>query len=330
MKGPWGRIQTDCRRVWKCPACGAQRLLPATITSVVCQCSGREGSNRGSSGQGSHDSPRWMILEEASLRKLRPIVEFDPHAPRGPQFLEDADPHRISQPGVVQPRTVPKGPKPPYQGTGASSRQPSAPVAPQAPAPAAKSEDQTPSRNAAGLRETHEDENVPEVNPQQPAADRSADRRAHESRSSQKRRGVEEIPGSQNQELLEPDLHHESEPQPALPPDVPEIKTASAAREARRKSPHQEPRSSTGLSPTISRPASASRVSSAPESNDDFAAGLDLSETSDSPQTSSRPVHQSRPQTPAHQPADDKKRSETKPAKMPQPDDEAFGEGLIS
>lgn len=267
-----------------------------------------------------------MILEEASLRKLRPIVEFDPHAPRGPQFLEDADPHRISQPGVVQPRTVPKGPKPPYQGTGTSSRQPSVPVAPQTPASAAKSEDQTLSRNADGFQETHGNESVPEVNPQQPAADR----RAHESRSSHKRRGVEEIPGSENQELLEPDLHHESEPQPALPPDVPEIKTASAAREARRKSPHQEPRSSTGLSPTSSRPASASRVSSAPESNDDFAAGLDLAETSDSPQTSSRPVHQRRPQTPLQQPANDKKRSETKPAKMPQPDDEAFGEGLIS
>ncbi|WP_131818132.1 hypothetical protein [Planctopirus hydrillae] len=305
MKGPWGRIQTDCRRVWKCPACGAQRLLPATITSVVCQCSGRESGPRGSSGQGSQDSPRWMILEEASLRKLRPIVEFDPHAPRGPQFLEDADPHRISQPGVVQPRTVPKGPKPPYQGTAASSRQPSAPIDPQTPGSAAKSEDRTPSRNAAGFRETHEN------------------------RSDRKRRGVEEIPNSQNQELLEPDLRHELEPQPALPPDVPEIKSASAARESRRNFPNQEPRRSTGLSPTSSDPLSA-RPAGAPESSDDFAAGLDLAETSVAQQTRSQQSPQGRPQKPIQQPADDKKRSVTKPAKMPQPEDDAFGEGLIS
>lgn len=38
MRGPGLRVQTDVRRSWRCPACGQERRIPATIVSVVCPC----------------------------------------------------------------------------------------------------------------------------------------------------------------------------------------------------------------------------------------------------------------------------------------------------
>ncbi|HWL07824.1 MAG TPA: hypothetical protein VNQ76_05450 [Planctomicrobium sp.] len=40
MRGPSVRLKYDVRRRWKCPQCGAERLVPATETTVRCTCSG--------------------------------------------------------------------------------------------------------------------------------------------------------------------------------------------------------------------------------------------------------------------------------------------------
>ena len=40
MRGAGLRLNVDVRRHWRCPACGAERRLPATVTSVRCVCSG--------------------------------------------------------------------------------------------------------------------------------------------------------------------------------------------------------------------------------------------------------------------------------------------------
>ncbi|SFI04861.1 hypothetical protein [Planctomicrobium piriforme] len=39
MRGPTVRIKYDVRRLWRCPACGKERKVPATETSVRCNCS---------------------------------------------------------------------------------------------------------------------------------------------------------------------------------------------------------------------------------------------------------------------------------------------------
>jgi hypothetical protein len=36
MRGPGMRLGLDVRRLWQCPQCGAQRKLPADVTSVRC------------------------------------------------------------------------------------------------------------------------------------------------------------------------------------------------------------------------------------------------------------------------------------------------------
>ncbi len=56
MRGPGLRIQTDVRRCWRCPACGQERRLPATVVSVLCQC--------------QTPNPQMKLVE--SMRKLRP------------------------------------------------------------------------------------------------------------------------------------------------------------------------------------------------------------------------------------------------------------------
>lgn len=38
MRGPGMRLKLDVRRMWQCPRCGAQRKLPAHVTTVRCQC----------------------------------------------------------------------------------------------------------------------------------------------------------------------------------------------------------------------------------------------------------------------------------------------------
>lgn len=40
MRGAGLRLNVDVRRHWRCAACGADRRLPATVTSVKCICTG--------------------------------------------------------------------------------------------------------------------------------------------------------------------------------------------------------------------------------------------------------------------------------------------------
>lgn len=38
MRGPGIRLKLDVRRRWRCPQCGSERKLPASVTSVRCSC----------------------------------------------------------------------------------------------------------------------------------------------------------------------------------------------------------------------------------------------------------------------------------------------------
>lgn len=40
MRGAGLRLNVDVRRHWRCPACSAERRLPATVTTVKCVCAG--------------------------------------------------------------------------------------------------------------------------------------------------------------------------------------------------------------------------------------------------------------------------------------------------
>lgn len=59
MRGAGLRLHIDVRRLWRCPACGAQRRLGAEVTSVSCQCTGR---------------PSMQLIEQQ--RRERPFKEL--------------------------------------------------------------------------------------------------------------------------------------------------------------------------------------------------------------------------------------------------------------
>ena len=56
MRGPGMRHKLDVRRLWRCPRCGAERRLPADVTTVHCVCG---------------EAPFMQIVEPT--RRVRPI-----------------------------------------------------------------------------------------------------------------------------------------------------------------------------------------------------------------------------------------------------------------
>jgi hypothetical protein len=363
MKGPSGRLQTDCRRLWKCPACGAERRLSGVITSALCHCG----------GTGQSHSTRWMVLQEPQLRVLRPVVEFDPHAPRGPQFTEDAEPGRISQPGVVQPRTVPKGHKTPYQRP--DSR-------PAGGSPADNTAADSPSANVEAPRLTAD---LPPTSNNDRATERIGDRGDSRGRNPRPERpsrqqprpaaggpreshprggrpAADSLPGRQSDSqaahasILEPGVSGGSvDPLPSMPPDVPAPVDIRATTDTRAAAPVATParRPSRDSSPAQRGPT-GNRVGNRPESlpEDDFAAGLEVEAAAPlerspagRPESVARPTSQGLmaagtnaegSTSSAHAPpVAPPQRSEKPPAKpKPQNDvsasDEPFGEGLLS
>ena len=37
MKGPYGRLRFDVRRLWQCPVCGRFERTPGSIVTLVCR-----------------------------------------------------------------------------------------------------------------------------------------------------------------------------------------------------------------------------------------------------------------------------------------------------
>lgn len=91
MRGAGLRLSLDIRRHWKCAACGAERRLPATVTTVRCQCTGQpqmklvESQRRGRTIAEPPNPVLEIDLtdEPVSIPENLPIPEPNPRFSRG-------------------------------------------------------------------------------------------------------------------------------------------------------------------------------------------------------------------------------------------------------
>jgi hypothetical protein len=47
MKGPYGRLRFDVRRLWQCPVCGRFERTPGSIVTLVCRACGTNSAGSG-------------------------------------------------------------------------------------------------------------------------------------------------------------------------------------------------------------------------------------------------------------------------------------------
>ena len=71
MRGPMVRIQSDIRRLWRCPKCHYERRAPATQTAVRCHC--------------EKDAPFMQLVEaqrppRSTPKELPPYYEYEADA----------------------------------------------------------------------------------------------------------------------------------------------------------------------------------------------------------------------------------------------------------
>jgi hypothetical protein len=86
------RSKLDVRRLWRCPRCGAERKLPADVTSVRCGC--------------VNDAPFMQIVEltrrvRPEPKPLDPYLTLDPDAPEeGDERVPSPPPSTITEPSA--------------------------------------------------------------------------------------------------------------------------------------------------------------------------------------------------------------------------------------
>jgi hypothetical protein len=103
MKGPGYKLSHDVRRTWRCPACGVERKLVGTVTSLVCHCR-PEGT--------------FMSIVVERTVAPRPFQVPQEHDVRSSEFGIDDMPVLQPHPSSLPPeRTGPRRPRPEGRGS---------------------------------------------------------------------------------------------------------------------------------------------------------------------------------------------------------------------
>ncbi|HEY6564468.1 MAG TPA: hypothetical protein VIY86_08230 [Pirellulaceae bacterium] len=66
MKGPFGRLRWELRRVWECPACHHRERTGGDRTACWCNCATTSAS-KGTAMRLIEDGPRRRVLNAAPL-----------------------------------------------------------------------------------------------------------------------------------------------------------------------------------------------------------------------------------------------------------------------
>lgn len=121
MKGPGYKLSHDVRRTWRCPACGYERKLVGTVTTLVCHCR-PEGT--------------FMSIVVERTVAPRPFQVPQEHDIRSSEFGIDDMPVLQPHPSSLPPeRTGPRRPRPEGRGSEPTVRPADQSVADEPPPP---------------------------------------------------------------------------------------------------------------------------------------------------------------------------------------------------